>query len=286
MKKFLLLSGIIVFAILIALPIATRVLGPKIIVVPPPSGEPIGEFDSPRPETSLLAVNIAIPIEMMNQIANEKAPESFSGAEQKNFHKRIKRGRYAWEAARGEISFANTGSSLRISAPFAGGARLQGEVDAKIINLPVDTTAELAGTVGGTLSPSFQPNWQIDPQLVPELNLSRAQLDIAGLGKIDISGLLGGELGQFLQKELRKLTPAIRKQLNFRGEINKLWQQAYLSRLVNDDPRIWLSITPQQVFLAPVDYSRTDEISVMVGIESETFLTNRDPGQPTPAPLP
>jgi hypothetical protein len=38
--------------------------------------------------------------------------------------------------------------------------------------------------------------------------------------------------------------------------------------------------------MAPIDYSVPDEISINLGIQSETFLTNRDPGAPVPLPLP
>src|SRR6056297_2889753 len=98
MKKFFLIAAVFLLALVVALPLATRYLGPRMIFVDPPTGRPIGEFDLPRPETSLVAVNVAIPVEMMTTLANSKIPREFEGGEQKDFHQRIKRGRYAWKA--------------------------------------------------------------------------------------------------------------------------------------------------------------------------------------------
>lgn len=286
MKRFFLVAGILVLAGVIAVPVVTRVLGPRMIFVPPPSGDPIGEFDVPRSESSLLAVRIAAPLDMLATLANEQFPEKFEGSENKSVHKRIKRGSYAWEAVRGEIAMKNTGEGLLIHAPFTGAARFAGELDAKILSVPLDSTAELGGTVGGLITPEVTPKWQIDPQLVPQVALSQAVLNLGGLGRLDISDLLGGSLGQYLQKEARKLTPALKKELNFRNEVNRLWKQAYLTELVSDDPKVWISITPQNLLLAPVDYSDPAQISMTVAIESETYLTNRDPGGVQPGDLP
>lgn len=78
----------IFFAALLAVPLllvggafALRLLGPKLISVPPPSGRPIGELDHPRAETSMLAVRVAVPVDLIARIANEQAPEEFEGAD-------------------------------------------------------------------------------------------------------------------------------------------------------------------------------------------------------------
>lgn len=286
MKKILLIAAAVLLALLIAAPLATRYLGPRMIFVDPPTGRPIGEFDLPRAETSLVAVNVAIPLEMMTTLANTRVPTEFEGAEQKDFHRRVKRGRYAWKAVRSEIAFENTGSHLAFATAFQGGARFQGDLDAKIVMLPLNSTVEIGGIVGGTMTPRITPNWLIDPQFVPQMQLSRANLSIAGLGGIDISNMLNSTLSQFVQKEAAKLMPALSKELDLRSEVGKLWAQGYLSQLVNDDPKVWISITPQEILMAPISYADPSQLSLAIGIRSHTFLTNRDPGTPAPAPLP
>ncbi len=286
MKKVLVIVATVIVLILVGIPVSTRILGPRFIAVGAPTGKPIGEFDIPRPETSLLAVSIGVPLSMLNELANTRVPEEFEGSEQKDFHKNIKSGGYAWKAARGPIVFQNTGTSLAFAAAIQGAAQFQGNLDAKIIQIPLNGTADIAGTAGGTLSPEIQPNWSINPNLVPALNLSQASLSLGSIGKIDISDILSGSVGQLVQKEAQKLAPELNKSLDLRAQVDQLWQQAYLSEQVNDNPSIWLSVKPTQIQLAPIDYSAPEQVSVTVAIQSETFLTNLDPGAPVPAPLP
>jgi hypothetical protein len=92
--------------------------------------------------------------------------------------------------------------------------------------------------------------------------------------------------GQYIQKEARKLTPAIRKKLNVRKSVSKLWHQAYITQLVSSEPKVWVRIEPEEVVLAPIDYSEPDHISFTIGIRSKTIVTNREPGEPERHPLP
>ena len=286
MKRVLVALGIILVCGILSVPLMTRILGPKLIYVSPPSGNPIGEFDYPRPESSVLAVNIVLPVNMMGQLANEKAPETISGTGEKSIHERLKNGRYAWEAARGPIEFQNTGQSLAVVAPFAGVAQFAGEIDAKILMIPLRTNAEIGGTLGGTMNPVVTPSWQINPQFVPQVNFSKALLSLGQLGSIDISEMLGSSLGQYVQQEAGKLAPALGQELDLRSEVEKLWSQAYISQVISDDPLVWLRSTPQVIQLAPVDYSIPDSLSLTVAIRSDLYITNRDPGPPLPGPLP
>ncbi|MCG8602232.1 MAG: DUF4403 family protein [Verrucomicrobiales bacterium] len=286
MKKFLLAFAIVIVGGILSLFVFTKFLGPKIIHVAAPTGEPVGKFDVPRPESSLLTVKIAVPIQMMNDLASKEIPAQFEGREKKSIHKRIKNGSYAWKAVRGDFVFENSGDRLAFATPFQGAAKVKGNLDAKILTIPIDSDVQIEGAIGGTVTPKILPDWQVDPQLVPQIQLSKASLNIGQLGRLDVSDLVGGSLGQYIQKEARKLTPAIRKKLNVRKSVSKLWHQAYLTRLISDDPKVWIRIDPQEVVLAPIDYSVPDRISFTLGIRSETIVTNREPGAPEKQPLP
>jgi len=286
MKKRLLIAAALVLLALAAIPLATRILGPRIISVPSPSGQPIGEHDLPRPEESILAVDIALPLDALESLANERAPERFRGSERKNFHERISNGAYAWEVRRGPIAFENEGGKLGFATPIEGAARFEGQLDAEIITLPIDSTVQIAGAAGGTLSPVVTPEWRIDPRFAPAMDISRATLSIGGFGRMDISDLLGGALGDFVQREAGELAPVLRESIDLRREIDELWRQGYVTETISDDPPVWLSITPQEVMLAPIDYSDPEQITLTAAIRSETYLTNRQPGAPEPAPLP
>ncbi|MDA7920947.1 DUF4403 family protein [Verrucomicrobiales bacterium] len=286
MKKILLILGVLFVAGLILIPVTTLFIGPKMIRVSPPSGEPIGKFDVLRPEKSIFALKIAIPLKMLSEAANSQAPERLQGSEQKSIHKRIKNGAYAWDVKRGEIQFQNQGDGLTFGAPIGGAARISGSIDAKIIQIPLNSTVELGGVVGGKLNPVIAPDWKVNPNLVPHLSLSKANLNIGGLGKIDVTDLLGSSLSGFVQKEAAKLTPAFKKKFDLKGEVEKLWLEAYINELISDEPSVWLNVDPRVVFLSPIDYSNPEILGVSVAIQAETFLTNREPAAPAPIPLP
>lgn len=277
MKKILLILLAVILLGIGGLIVTTKFIGPRIISVSPPTGDPIGEFDTPRPETSLFAVDIAIPLSMLVETANEQAPERLQGREQKNFHKRIKDGGYAYDIARGKIEFQNQGNGLAFGAAIEGAAVISGKIDAKILTIPVNSRVELGGIVGGKLAPVIEPNWQVNPNLTPYLNLTKANLNIGGLGGIDISELLSGSLSGFVQSEAQKLTPSLKKRFDLRNEVSKLWTQAYLSEQISDDPPVWMNVDPKLILLSPIDYTNPEQLGVTVAIQSETFLTNREP---------
>ena len=286
MKTILLIVAVLAIVALLAVFVGARILGPRLISVAAPSCDPIGGFDVPRPETSLLAVNITMPVAILEEIANAEVPPRFVGSEEKNLHKTIKGGSYAWDVTRGEIKFQNTGSQLSFSFPFDGTAQVKGNLDAKIITVPLDGSVDVGGTAGGTLIPQVMPDWQINPNLTPTLDLNKAALSLGQLGKIDISDLLGSSLGKYLQRETSKITPSFKKSLNLRREVTRLWDQAYLSERVSEEPPLWIQVTPQRLLVAPIDFSQPDQLSLTVGVQCATSLSNREPIAAPRAPLP
>lgn len=286
MKKILLILSLLALLAVIGVFFWARILGPRLISVAAPSGTPIGEYDVPKPETSLLGLGIVIPVTLLDELANAEVPETFQGSETKNFHKRIKKGAYSWDVKRGTIAFRNTGNGLAFSVPFDGKADLAGELDAAILTVPLNGSADLGGKAGGTITPEVLPDWNVNPNLVPELQLDKAVLQLGQLGRIDIGEFLGGSLGQYLQKETRKITPALRKSLNLRREVTKFWNEAHLVEQVSKDPALWVSVQPRRILLGPIDYSQPEQIGLSVAIESETYVLNRAPTAPTVVPLP
>lgn len=286
MKRILLTLVLLAMLAVTGVFVWARILGPRLISVAAPSGTPIGEFDLPRPETSMLGLGIVVPVSLLNDLANAEVPETFEGSDTKNFHKRIRKGAYAWDVKRGPIAFRNTGGSLAFEVPFQGKANLEGELDAAILTVPLNGSADLGGTAGGTITPEVQPDWNVNPNLVPELQLDKAVLQLGQLGRIDIGEFLGGSLGQYLQKETRKITPALRKSLNLRREVTKFWNEAHLVEQVSENPPLWVSVQPRRILLGPIDYSQNEQIGLSVAIESETYVLNRAPSAPPVAPLP
>jgi len=286
MKKIIIILGGILLLGLVALPFAAKYLAPQVINVPPPSGKAIGKFESPRAESSLLAIRVQIPVEALAQAANKEAPRQVQGSERKNIHKRISNGAYAWRIDRGSIRLQNTGQSLAFSTPIEGVAQASGNLNIKILQIPLRGTAQIGGIISGTINPQVAPNWQIIPNLVPRINLSKADLRIGQLGNISIRDLLQGSINPIIQQEAQKISPKVVKELDLKGEIQKLWDEAHVSDQVSKKPPIWINVKPNAVIATPLDYSVPEEISTVVAIQSQTSLTNSPPSTSAATALP
>ena len=286
MKKLLIIVGILILIGLIAIPFITKYLAPNVISVPPPSGDPIGEVEIPRPETSLLSLRIRVPVQAIQKAANREAPRRITGSERKNIHKRVKNGSYSWNIARSNITIQNTGKSLSFSVPIDGIAKAQGEIDAKIVSIPLQGTAEIGGTIAGTVNPQIAPNWQIIPNLVPQLTLTKANLNIGQLGTIGIRDVLQANVNPLVQKEAKKIGPNLIKELNLKGEMQKLWTEAHFTDQVSEKPPIWVKVRPNGIFATPLDLSNTKEIAATIAIQSQTSLSNAPPAKTQVRPLP
>ncbi len=285
MKKVLLVLGVLLLLAVIAVPLLMRFLAPKLIQVPPPSGEPIGKFDYPRPETSLLAVKVRIPVAALQQAANKEAPRRLTGTEQKNIHKRIKNGAYTWNVARGSIRLQNTGKNLAFSVPIDGVANARGDLDAKILSIPLKGSAEIGGTVSGTVNPRISPTWEVIPNLQPNVNLTKANLNIGTLGSFSLRDLLQDTLNPIIQKEAAKIGPDMINELNIRKDMVKLWNEAHVSEQVNDEPRIWVNVRPNAVGGTLLDFSNPKEISTTLAIQAQCAVSNAPMPKGKPAPL-
>lgn len=286
MKKILLIVGGVLLLGLIAAPFALRKFGSQIIQVPPPTGLPIGEVDLPRPEQSLLAVQIVVPVATLQETLNAEAPTRLEGQEKKDFHKRVKNGSYAWAVERGDVVLQNTGTAVAFAAPIQGAAQVQGIVDARIVKLPISGTAQITGTLAGTLSPQVSPQWEIIPNLVPAVKLSSAELNIANLAQFDIKDLLESQLNPIVQKEAAKLGPKLQEQVDLKSEVRDLWLQGHLVEEISDDPAVWLTVDPLGIQASPILYTDPENISTTIAIIASTSVTNIEPAALAPKPLP
>ena len=115
MKKLLIILAAVLVTLVVAVPVTTRILGPRLIYVSAPTGTSLGEVDSPRPETSLIALSIGIDLAMLADLANENVPPRFESSEKMEIHKNLKGGAYSWKVARGPIAFENSGTHLTLA---------------------------------------------------------------------------------------------------------------------------------------------------------------------------
>ena len=289
MKMFLVVLFTLVLlavAVIAGIPFLTKVVGPNLLEVHAPSGDPIGEFDFPKPETSILALKLELPIETLAAAANKHAPRELGGDDKKNIHKRVKNGTIQWKMVPGKIALKNTGQSIGFTVPVKGVAKTGGEIDARIVKVPIAGSADLVGTISGTMEPKINKSWQVNPQLDPELSLSRADITLGNIGTFSARRLLEDLANPIIKREAAKLVPEVRKELDLKKHIQKLWNQAHVVEKVNDDPGAWIVFDPERIMMGPIDYSEPASVSVTLGMKAKSFVTNREVGAPPREALP
>ncbi len=286
MKKIIIIVTGVLLLGLVALPFVAKHLAAHVIIVPPPSGIPIGKFEFPQPETSLLAIRVQVPVKALETAANKEAPRQVQGSERKNIHKRIQNGGYAWTIARGNIRLQNTGKGLAFSTPIEGAARASGDLNLKYLRIPLQGTAVIGGIISGTVNPQIAPDWQVIPNLGPQVNLSKADLHIGQLGIISIRDLLQNNINPIILKEAQKISPRLIKELNLQGEIKKLWDKGHVTDQVSKKPPVWIKVKPNAIIATPLDYSVAEEISTVIAIQSRTSISNSPPEAVIPGALP
>ncbi|MDF1756064.1 MAG: DUF4403 family protein [Verrucomicrobiales bacterium] len=289
MKKLflvLLVLGLIVLAAIGSIPIFTKVVGPRFIQVSPPTGQAIGEFDAPKSETSVLSVTMDLPVDALAAVMNREAPREISENQKKDFHKRVKNGTLQWKMARGDIALQNTGQGLAFNLPIGGVALAAGMLDARIISLPIQGKADLRGNIMGLLRPTLSENWQMSPNVQPLLKLSQADLSLDPIGTVSARGFIEEAANPIIQREAAKLGPKVIKELDFKADVQKLWDEAHVIEKINDDPSAWIIVDPQRVVLGPVNYSNPSTISVDLSMIAQSFVSNTEADEPVPEPLP
>ena len=231
---------------------------------PPPAETGVGQFDFPKSEDSVLAVTLDLPMQTLRDLAKQKVPRDISGTEQSDLHKRIRNGVVQYQFVPGELALEGTGKNLAFGLPIRGAARIAGDLDVRILQIPVQGQADLAGRIVGTLTPQINQDWRIVPNLEPALQLSHANVTLGRLGTINATGLVEQAANPLIRREVEKYAGGI----DLRPDMTKLWTQAHLQQQVSEDPPVWIDLDPQFVSMGPIDYSNPETISVTLALHA------------------
>lgn len=250
--------------------------------VPPPAAIPSGKYEFPNTELSNIAVTLDIPVSALAEKAKSSVPKDISGNERQNFHKRIKNGQAQYRIVPGLISLKSDGTKLGYSLPFQGAAAMAGEIDARILQIPVQGSADITGTIYGTSTPSINQQWKVLPNLTGSLQVTQAELTMRRLGTINAVNMVQQLAEPMIQKEIAKFANGI----DVKPDVQKLWDIAHLNHQLSEEPASWLIIDPSAVSMSPINFSNPQTVSLTLGVKARTFVSSI-PGNTTyPEPVP
>jgi Domain of unknown function (DUF4403) len=173
------------------------------------------------------------------------------------------------------------GSQVVVSMPVGG--RIQVEKRIAIVNASVGI--DVSGGIDASFSPVVQPNWTVNPQLNLNAHLNRAVAKTT-FGDIDITGHVQGAVGGAMNGARGAIDGQLARALNIRKDVEHLWDQISAVHKLSDSPRIWLRITPKQVFLQPFHYQPSAiDAALAVVLETHVFIQDAPPER-VKVPLP
>jgi len=270
--KLLIIAGAIA-----ALAVIAYLAVPAILVkflplppVPPPlEGEPLRVEQVMQPEPSRLAVQLRLPMSVLEEFANGELPREFPG-------------RAKWKAiafdyllVRDEIDLASSAAGIEFTARIADG-RIRPVLDS------------VKGRLSGKLLPSIAPNWQVDPGIKERhLDLFKADLHILLFGKVDIRKVLEPGFNWNSERIIRELVKQLQDELSARDELKRLWDEELTGLHAVDEERdAWVQVRPKKVLARPLDFSRPDEVTFHAAIDFAASAHVPKPTDPTPVPFP
>ncbi|NES90613.1 DUF4403 family protein [Okeania sp. SIO2B9] len=223
----------------------------------------------PERSESILNLPVKIPLTDIEKALNLNIPQTFVGTEADPTDL-LSNDNLTYEINRKELSIGTQNNLITFSVPILGTARVKGEVNLRLFEIPVSVETNIAGTIFGDLSLGIDNEWNIQPNLNVSTNLTKAEVPIKNIGTISIRSLLKKQVDKAINKEKPKLIAELVKNLNLKAEVTKQWNNLHLSEKINQDPSIWIKTEPQSISFK--EFNLSDGANVQSGIAIKMFV--------------
>jgi hypothetical protein len=265
----------ILMALLVAL-LAGLWFWPAAVDVNPP--EPP---ESPGPVVELPATSSHVPVAVTAPLTALKGQLETAVPKDFPFDSRTDVHAYG-RPARGPIDI-RTIDNNRIEATTTVSGRVQ--VEKKIAVFDASVGIDVSGRVIATAAPTVARNWFIDPHLNLSATLERAAAKTP-VGDIDVTGLVKNKIEELISRERAKIEEAVRKALDMKGEIEKVWKSLAAVHPIGTDPPVWLRVIPRRVAFRNLQYTK-DAIQSGLALTVDTqIFVQKDPPAVVSVPLP
>lgn len=272
--------------LLVALLFGYRTFGTVFVAPAEPTGTPLATATELVPSTSRLALKASLPISVLQQLLNEEAPKRFKGKQDQNLLKQMSNGWIEFDIERGNITMASDGEKLFVGTPLGGRVSAGGILKLPFIgDTPVRGTVDLNAKVTGNLAPALEEDWHLQPNIVANLDIERANLNLANIASIDISSTLERAIEPEIAKILAKLGPELNKESGWKRSLAQIWTDLHRVEKIDREPPFWVSIRPTGVAMSPLDYSDKSQIQAVFGIDVEVVAHLVEPSPPPVQPL-
>lgn len=138
---------------------------------------------------SILNLPVKIPFAHLEKALNLNIPQTFVGTESDPTDL-LSNDNLTYEINRQDFSIGTQNNLITFSVPISGNAKVKGEVNLRLFEIPVSVQTNIAGTIFGDLSLGIDNEWNIQPNLNVSTNLTKAEVPIKDIGTISIRSIL------------------------------------------------------------------------------------------------
>ena len=203
--------------------------------------------ETPPPALSTLDAELRLPASDIAKFLNEQTQAQVARLDDKELRCPFGKCRLDLIATRnGPITVKALGDRLNLSLPF--------NIDAKLkLKAPfLQTTGTAQGTGRVTAASTFAvaPDWELRSHTTGTIDISHADIRLGPI-TAELSGLLGNQSELIARPIFKELDKQIPKWIALPKQIAKVWAKANAPVQIGENPRAWLVLAPQHVFVAP-----------------------------------
>ena len=261
--------GLLIAVATVMLCLVLLYLGVRQLLDPPMRGSKVASRDVPEATESTIVVPVFLPIQTLEDWANEEAPPVYTGSRRWRKTALVE----LWDITgvlrvqRGSIAFAENQGSLAITTPFTGTLRFT-NVELLYRSRPDFDVVDIEGRMHGAANLTITPDWRIRPELEARIHLNDASV----FGIISIRDDLAPTLQEELDRELEYLEHEMANDDSLERAARRLWGELCGTTLIREDPELFLETIPTGLRLTqPGVVDRN--LQLEVGLVARTRIT-------------
>lgn len=234
------------------------------------SGEPLSEIS-----VTTVAVPITLSLTTLEGLIRSSIPSSFDSG---RVHVEITQAVINdWIHIRGDIvdvAISMDSSGLRVAGSLHGLFSAGGTVSPPwpLPDFDVQETAVFKASFDLGATPTIGEDWSISPNVNASIQVHECSLELLNHIPVtavrDTQNALNGKKDEIESA----VAEAIRTSIDLRGEGQKVWDQIYLSKVVEGNPTFTIKVTPHAIQSSPLTYGPAG-ISAVIGIEAHVDVS-------------
>lgn len=239
-----------------------------ITIKPQPPENSTGYISRQERSETILNLPVNLSIETLQSVLNAEIPQTFAGTKNDPTDV-LSDDDLSYQINRSAIGLDIENNKITFSIPISGTARIEGNINARLVQIPISSNAEVVGTISGDFYPELDSQWNLEPNLNVSADLTRAEIAISDI-TISIRTVLQEQLEKAIAREQPQFISQVINQLDIKGKVEKTWNDLHLLQQINKAPSIWVKIEPQRIAFQPFDLG--DGETIKSGIAIEMFV--------------